>query len=554
MAAHLYWRVKFTDYVGGGAEVALSVPEVQLRASIGGADECVGGTATYDSTADGDHQSGSVGQDPAMAFDDDGSTVFITDSFELPTSGDPIYLRYAFAAPVDIVEMAVQGVADGATNPINFADAPKAWVLQYSDDDSTYTDVYTVSGQTGWAAGELRTFSGWAPAELEADITDADDTLAASIGYHEDLSDSIHVQWREKFAINATMLRDALLFGDTPVAQLIVNLVERIILTGTPSPSAGIRVSASDTITFADTLQVVWALLISEEVQFTGAAAGNRRVVASIIDYVHAVGLATNKLGAKEAVVTAIAMSDLLHNGWRVDQVDTIDFQDALAAKLGHVVSLVQGISFADTATPQVRLLALVQDSLQLDDTLSSHLAASETLRDQVLFYVSMRLGASEFSGWVLNQGGALSEYTNYPFNGFVEFPPGSKRYLGTSDQGLYLLEGTDDDGEAIVPKIRTAIVQFAEGLATNLPDVYMANTSAGDFILKVLVTDVDGEQHEHHYRASVPAGTAKAGRFKPGRGLSPASWQFELEPVEGSTLDLLSLKFRPVLLDSGRI
>jgi hypothetical protein len=370
--------------------------------------------------------------------------------------------------------------------------------------------------------------------------------------YTASCADSLNLYLRESI-INATWLRQALLLSDAPTASLLVLLIERITLTGTPTPKSGLHAEADDAILYASGLTLSFSALIEEGVEFAGTASANRGVVAALIDYLHATGTVSSRRDAVAAITSVIAINGLLFNGWRIEQLDTIAFQDALAAQLQAVTQLVDSVSFTDTGTAQLRMMALVADGLDLGEELSTHLAASASLSDQVLFYCAIRLGVSEFSGWVLNEGRALSQYSNYPFNGFVEFPRGSKRYLGTSDDGLFRLEGTSDAGTDIVPRLRTALLDFGTGLAKELPDIYIANRSAGDFVLKVIVTDEAGLQHEHHYIATVPAGTARAGRFKAGRGLNPVYWQFELTPDDG-ILDLLNLKFRPVIIDKGRI
>lgn len=55
--------------------------------------------------------------------------------------------------PVEIKDVHIYGSWNSPSS------SPKDFTLQWSDDDSSWTDALTVTGETGWAANELRTFA-----------------------------------------------------------------------------------------------------------------------------------------------------------------------------------------------------------------------------------------------------------------------------------------------------------------------------------------------------------------------------------------------------------
>jgi hypothetical protein len=148
MSAHRYWRIYITAVCGNvgeglnGATGPCSIKEVELRASLGGADETGSGTASALSS-DG-------GAPPANAFDNDTATAWGT-SFLGPF---PVWLKYDFGSgnDKDIVEIALRPV----TQP-NWC--PRDFLIQYSDDDSAWTTLYTVENFCDWNASANTLFN-----------------------------------------------------------------------------------------------------------------------------------------------------------------------------------------------------------------------------------------------------------------------------------------------------------------------------------------------------------------------------------------------------------
>lgn len=549
MAAHDYWRLKFTDYVGGGAEVALSVPEVQLRASIGGADECVGGVATYDSPLDGNHQpGGGFGNDPSAAFDDDGNTVFITDSYELPTGGAPIYLRYAFAAPVDIVEMAVQGVADGAINPINFANAPKAWVLQYSDDDVGYTDVFTISGQIAWLAGEMRVFSGWIPAEFDADITDADDTLVSNANLYELSIDQYIVMDSIGRADRiAEMLSGAVEMGDSVLDIDIPAIRERISLTGAASATAELLNQLADEGVFEETLHVAWSLLIAESMELAGAAADQPVKLGAIVDTMVATGLSSSRMEAVAAVAAAMTMQGLVSNGWSAEAVDAVVFESTLTHNIAILKTILDSAQLSDDTEYALTITAVLGDAALMDATLSTLAVLNAEASEQILFYSSLRLGPDTFDGWVINHKLAASRYTNFPFESMAFF---NGQGYGAGDGGIFRLGGSTDDGDPIEAYVRTGLSDFGTSKIKNVPEAFFGQDGEGRIVVKTITTSTTGQKVEDWYVQVPNDGNApREGYIKLGPGVNSKYWQFELHNKAGGELNITDFNFVPMVI-----
>lgn len=140
MAAHSYWRINVT--ANDGDTSFLAIAEVEMRATVGGADQCAGGTASASAT--------SAGFEADKAFDNDNTTRWSPPSGTLTG-----WLRYQFAAPVDVVEFTIRSHPTSGEGDRS----PRDFTLEWSDDGSAWTVAKSFAEVTGWAAAETRTFS-----------------------------------------------------------------------------------------------------------------------------------------------------------------------------------------------------------------------------------------------------------------------------------------------------------------------------------------------------------------------------------------------------------
>jgi hypothetical protein len=144
MTAHRYWRVYVTAQAGG-AGGNISISELSMAASTGGANLCTGSGVSVDSTVVG----------PATNLFDGNSNTFWANNAELPG-----WVAYDFGAgnAYAIVEVKITPRNDGY-----YAQAPQTWQLQWSDDGSTWTSAALFTAGA-WTAGSPQTFDVPTPA------------------------------------------------------------------------------------------------------------------------------------------------------------------------------------------------------------------------------------------------------------------------------------------------------------------------------------------------------------------------------------------------------
>jgi len=133
-----YWRV-VTNYTTQNAAI---IAEIQLRETAGGADATGSGTA-----GESGHSTTDVA---ANAVDNNAATHWWSDANLLTTT---VYWSYDFGSGKDIVEIVIQAHSGSAGY------TPRAFHIQGSDDNSTWTTVWGERSMATWTAGESRTFT-----------------------------------------------------------------------------------------------------------------------------------------------------------------------------------------------------------------------------------------------------------------------------------------------------------------------------------------------------------------------------------------------------------
>jgi hypothetical protein len=144
---------------------------------------------------------------------------------------------------------------------------------------------------------------------------------------------------------------------------------------------------------------------------------------------------------------------------------------------------------------------------------------------------------------WAVNtRTNAVTEYLNYDFNSFALL---NGRYIASSSDGLYELDGDTDDGASIISELMSGYFQFNEKKLFGIKGAYVAIRGGGRFYLKLI--SGDGREYVYELKAQPNFMTTK---IKVGKGIRTTYMAFDLV-TEGQDFDLDSLEFIP--MTSGR-
>ena len=144
---------------------------------------------------------------------------------------------------------------------------------------------------------------------------------------------------------------------------------------------------------------------------------------------------------------------------------------------------------------------------------------------------------------WAINtRTNAVTEYTNYNFNSFAPF---GLKYIAAASDGIYELDGENDDGESIIADIISGYMQLNNTKMAGLKGVYLAVRGVGQWYLKLIA----GNGLTYTYQLTVQPGLMNT-KVNIGKGLRTRYMAFQLTSIDGSDFDLDSLEFVPMLSD----
>jgi hypothetical protein len=139
-----YWRIYIT--ANNGDPSYTTVAELQLRGAVSGPNLCTPALAVANASA-----SSAAGSNTADKAFDGNTTTRWTDGNTLL----PAWLCWNFGTPTVVAEIALMGQYTGSDQGLY---PPKAFQIQHSDDNVTWTTYGSFTDQTGWGAGEIRVY------------------------------------------------------------------------------------------------------------------------------------------------------------------------------------------------------------------------------------------------------------------------------------------------------------------------------------------------------------------------------------------------------------
>jgi len=129
-AAYPYWRVHIRSW---NNSTTRRIAEIQMRATVGGANQCTGGTASSSSGT------------AAYAFDNNADTI-------CEFSSSDQWIQYAFPSPVSVAELAMQASSSSSDY------GPSYFNLEASNDGVTFETIAVFRAVGSWISGAWRTF------------------------------------------------------------------------------------------------------------------------------------------------------------------------------------------------------------------------------------------------------------------------------------------------------------------------------------------------------------------------------------------------------------
>ena len=342
---------------------------------------------------------------------------------------------------------------------------------------------------------------------------------------------------------------DAALLTLDNASQILSVLKERIVAASTFDCMGRFRSNAAAGGAFHDSIAAAWSMLLADEGNAQDDAAALVRKLAALADTLQALGSVQGKLSAQAAVAVAAVLEGRVSAGWSADAVDQAAFTDEARSTMAAVLAASDSAHAGDAATPGLRMVLLASDAATVADNPATALRAIGELGDGAVLYCTIRLGGTDYQGWVLNTDlRAVTEYRNVPFDSFAIL--GGRTY-GAGEGGIFELAGNTDNGLPINAWFRPFLTDFGAAKMKRVSDIW-TGTSAKGLLVKVHTKDpATGNVTEDIYPVEYSHGTGNDKcRVKVGRGLTSHWWTLTVANVAGADFAIDGIDWKPLILD----
>lgn len=268
--------------------------------------------------------------------------------------------------------------------------------------------------------------------------------------------------------------------------------------------------------------------------------------IALVLDQLRGVASVETYYSSAVLLLLSAAVRDTLHQAEGVQVHDTAQLLDDVSHLAVSYAQLVDTMLAADSHTSTLGLLVI--DRFEFDDSVQSkgHYLVESLLTGHAT--VIFKLGNELVTAVAMNVEGdkPISRYENYAFNSFAKI---EGKYYGATDEGIFLLEGADDDGQAIQARLSTLYMDFGTSVQKRIKTAYIGYKADGQLVLKV--RSIDQGRVKESWFAATPANAAgpSTARIGIGQGLRSTYWQFELANVDGADFELSTLELMPLTL-----
>jgi hypothetical protein len=205
--------------------------------------------------------------------------------------------------------------------------------------------------------------------------------------------------------------------------------------------------------------------------------------------------------------------------------------------------------SVSEATSGTLRMLLVSSDDVTVADTPAEALRAINELSDGAVLFCVLRIGGTDYQGWVLNTAlRAVTEYRNVPFDSFAIL---NGRTYAAGENGIFELRGDSDDGAPINAWFRPFLTNFGTHKMKRVTDLWIGTSATGLYVKIHTKDPVTGRYAEDIYpvRHAHGLGSDKA-RVKIGRGLVSNYWTLTVANVDGADFDVQSIEWVPLVLD----
>jgi hypothetical protein len=272
--------------------------------------------------------------------------------------------------------------------------------------------------------------------------------------------------------------------------------------------------------------------------------------VLALLDSIAFHGTVTQQVNLHALIAAQLAFGDVSFGAPAGILSDTVRFSDSNIALAMRLATLLDSFAVSAELTGSAAIFAFLSDAFEFDASLSVQQHILQALQDGFEFGMTLFTGADIYTAWVMTtQTRAMTSYSNYAFNSYAPF---CRRLFAAKDDGVYVLEGATDAGQAINASVRSGLLDFGSRQLKRVERAYLGYTADGTLALRVTTTSPQGKKIAYTYRmVKTPSADApRETRVIIGKGLQSVYWAFELDnSLDGGDFELHDVTVLPIIL-----
>lgn len=263
----------------------------------------------------------------------------------------------------------------------------------------------------------------------------------------------------------------------------------------------------------------------------------------------------TDSISVQDAIALAIEASlsdsigvdDSAFAPYVKQMIDSVGVADTIEAVMTFVNAVSDTVDVSGTINTILKAYAEAEDTLSVSDAMAARGVFIRSLSDSIETSITINVSGIEYVGLVLNTANmAVSTYRGWDFNSFAEI---DGHYIGAGREGIYELDGADDDGANIDWEVDFGYMDFDTSQDKRLPEIFYSCRSDGTILFKVTHTRKDGTKVENWYQATRTSDATAERRVKTKKGAKSQYWRLQMLSQEGSSLDLEKIELTPLHL-----
>lgn len=336
---------------------------------------------------------------------------------------------------------------------------------------------------------------------------------------------------------------------DVAVCIHVANATEQVVPADSVKSIWRSTIAVEDGITLDAIARIVFIIAAEDSLVPEDSEADFKKTVIRVVDSLVAVGLAESVLEATYMVSDAVVLEALEKHGYIELIEDELVVNDEAYNMVRAIHALVDSIVVEDELHFGARFTIMLEDGIVLQDTAASRAVFIERCEESLLCIARLRIFGEEWDAYAINaRSRAASRFTGYNFNSFVDL---NKKHYAFGEDGLYLLEGADDDGTQIKATVRSALTEMGRIGIKQILMAYLYYKSDGQLVFKVLTTSPEGQKEVHWFLLEGRTADAFREDRVPdiGQGIEGNYFAFEITNLEGADFEFDKTRVLPFVL-----